>query len=68
MDRLETIPSPPGALWREIRHRVLPVAVFAGVAAGTFLLWQHRFTPHQAHGEAEPRHAQVTTVEGGLLT
>lgn len=68
MERLEPIPSPPGSLWREFRHRALPVAAFAAVTAGAVLLWQQRFAAHHALGEAEARRAQVATVEGGLLT
>lgn len=68
MERLEPIPSPPGTLWREFCHRVLPVLVFAAAVLGVARLWDGQFAGYHAFGEAEPRRAVVSTVEGGLLT
>lgn len=68
MERLEPIPSPPGVLWREIRHRLLPVMVFAGIIWGASVLWEQHYIGYHALGEAEPRRANVSTVDGGLLT
>lgn len=67
MERLEPIPSPPGALWREVRHRVLPFAVFAGVLALVATIWQRDLRGTHLFGEVEAVHADVTTIEAGLL-
>lgn len=40
MDSLTPIPSPPGHLWREFRHRALPVVVFAGCCVLAAYLWR----------------------------
>ncbi|MFN0069551.1 MAG: HlyD family secretion protein [Limisphaerales bacterium] len=68
MERLEPIPSPPGALGREIRHRFVPVVVFAAATVVIALLWQRDFRGQHFFGEVEARRANVITVEGGTLT
>ncbi len=67
MEALPNIPTPPRLIWRELRHRALPVLVFAAAMVAASVLWRDQAGAPQLLGEVESVTSLVTTVQDGTL-
>lgn len=61
------VPIPFEQRWRDARHRLLPVLVFAGTLGMIGLLWKNHVTPATLVGQAEPVLANVSSHKPGVL-
>jgi multidrug resistance efflux pump len=68
MDPLPRIPSPRGAILRELRARFTPVAVFAAAAVAAVVLWRDYQGPTSLVGEVETHHARIDAPFGGRIS
>jgi multidrug resistance efflux pump len=68
MDRLPPIPIPSSQLWRELRVRLAPVAVFIAVAAGVAVLWRDNVAAPTLVGEVEAIRSNVSSPKAGKLS
>jgi multidrug resistance efflux pump len=67
MDRLPPIPTPPSQRWREIRIKLMPLAVFAGALLASALIWKDNVAPPTLLGEVESIRACVSSPKPGVL-
>ena len=66
-NRLPPIPTPPSAVWREFRIRVVPFVVFAVVAAAAVYMWKTMPMSGSLRGVGEGVRSVVTSPRIGIL-
>jgi HlyD family secretion protein len=61
------IPIPAERRWQDLRHRWLPVAVFAAAFFGVALLWKEHTGSRVVVGQAEPVLSNVSCYKPGVV-